>query len=67
VAIRHNFKYSRFKNSRGGVKKSNMMCDIDLYEAAEQVGISSDAFQKRLNRLKLDFKDAIVAMNNEQK
>jgi len=43
-----------------------LMGEIDLWEAAEQVGISSEAFRKRLDRRKVDFKQAVLAMNNEQ-
>jgi hypothetical protein len=43
-----------------------MRGEIDLCEAAEQVGISSEAFRKRLDRRKVEFKEAVLAMNNEQ-
>jgi NACalpha-BTF3-like transcription factor len=43
-----------------------LMGEIDLCEAAEQAGISSEAFRKRLERHTVDFKEAILAMNNEQ-
>jgi len=43
-----------------------LMGEIDLCEAAEQVGISSEAFRKRLDRRKVEFKKAVLAMNEEQ-
>jgi len=42
------------------------MGEIGLYEAAEQVGISSEAFRKRLDRRKVDFREALIAIDNEQ-
>jgi hypothetical protein len=43
-----------------------MMGEVDLYEAAERVGISSEAFRKRLDRHKVDFREALIAIDNEQ-
>jgi hypothetical protein len=43
-----------------------LMGEIDLCEAAEQVGIGSEAFRRRFDRRKVDFKEAVLAMNNEQ-
>ncbi|MFW6147708.1 MAG: hypothetical protein ACOC6B_04865 [Thermodesulfobacteriota bacterium] len=43
-----------------------LMGEIDLCEAAEQVGISSEAFRKRLDRHKVGFKEAVFAMDDEQ-
>jgi hypothetical protein len=43
-----------------------MMGEIDLCEAAEQVGISCNAFRVRLDRHKLAFKEALVAIDNEK-
>jgi len=43
-----------------------LMGEIDLGEAAEQVGISDNAFRMRLDRHKSDFHEALRAIDNEQ-
>jgi hypothetical protein len=43
-----------------------LMGEIDLCEAAEQVGISCNAFRMRLDRHKSDFHEALIAIDNEQ-
>jgi hypothetical protein len=41
-----------------------LMGEIDLCEAAEQVGISDNAFRMRLDRHKSDFHEALRAIDN---
>lgn len=43
-----------------------MLGEIDLCKAAEQVGISGNAFRMRLDRHKTDFHEALRAIDNEQ-